>query len=68
MKYRIQRRPLDGFKRRGWGFGRVMSYGKWKTFTTRDTEAEARDEAGRLRRLGGLWDWRILHGKETIEP
>jgi hypothetical protein len=66
MKYRVQRREVLGFKKRGWGFGRVMSYGPWVTVAATDTVEEAR-AAHRKLAVAGLYGWRIVHGKERIE-
>jgi hypothetical protein len=66
MKYRVQKRDFLEHKRRAWGFGRVASYGPWRTVETAVSLEEART-AGRKRAAVGLAQWRILYGREKYE-
>lgn len=65
-RYRLQTRPFIEHKQRGWGFGRVASYGPWRTLKAFDTLELART-VGRRASIVGLAQWRILYGQEKHE-
>lgn len=65
-KFLIKRREFHEIKRRAFGYGRVMSYGPWRTVSVQTCEDNARFVAQQENRRPGLFQVAIFHGGKKL--
>lgn len=65
--YRVQASNMNGYVRRGWGMGRVASWGPWVTIARDVNEAAAREHYEKAKAVSGLRRVRLVFGAQTVE-
>jgi hypothetical protein len=65
-KWLVQTSMCHGFVSRGWGYGRVMSWGPWATVHMADTEAEGREKLEAIKANGGLRRARLVYKRQVV--